>query len=188
MRRGFGISLGTSRSRVRASTPRGRTRCASRSCGSACGAEHLERLVHGEKRDAKDLISLVRALARYEKLRPPTDAAVKRLIADIGRRIRVLLAEVDGQPVGYAIYLFTYSSFLARPTLYLEDVFVLPGHRRGGIGVRFFEELRRAARREKCGRMEWVALDWNAPAHRFYRKLGAKPLKNWVTYRMALDA
>ena len=141
-----------------------------------------------EKRDAKSLTSLIRALATYEKLAPPTPAAAKRLIADIGRRIRVLIADVDGKSVGYAIYLFTYSSFLARPTLYLEDVFILPEQRRGGIGGRFFRALRQAAKREKCGRMEWVVLDWNTPAHRFYRKLGAKPLDNWVTYRMILDA
>jgi len=140
-----------------------------------------------EKRDAKNLTALIRALARYERLTPPSPAAARRLIADIGRRIHVLLAEVDGKPVGYAIYLYTYSSFLARPTLYLEDVFVLPEYRRGGIGRKFFEALRRAGRREKCGRMEWVVLDWNKPAHRFYRKLGAKPLDDWVTYRMMLD-
>jgi GNAT superfamily N-acetyltransferase len=140
------------------------------------------------KRDAKGLTALIRALAVYEKLTPPTPAAAKRLIADIGRRIRVLIAEVDGKAVGYAIYLFTYSSFLARPTLYLEDVFVLPEHRRGGIGGKFFEALLKAARRDRCGRMEWVVLDWNRPAHNFYRKLGATPLQNWVTYRMILDA
>ena len=111
--------------------------------------------------DAKVLTSLIRALARYEKLKPPDAAASRRLIADIGRRIRVFMAEIDGVCVGYAIYLFTYSSFLARPTLYLEDVFVLPEHRRGGIGGKFFEALLREARREKCGRMEWVVLDWN---------------------------
>jgi GNAT superfamily N-acetyltransferase len=139
-----------------------------------------------EKRDAKHLVSLVRALARYEKLKPLAPAAARRLLGDIGGRIRVLVAEVDGNCVGYAIYLFTYSSFLARPTLYLEDVFILPEHRRGGIGGRFFEALRREARREKCGRMEWVVLDWNTPAHRFYLKLGARPLDHWVTYRMLL--
>jgi len=139
-----------------------------------------------EKRDANNLVSLIRALAKYEKLAPPSPAAARRLIADIGRRIRVLIAEDAGTPVGYAIYLFTYSSFLARPTLYLEDVFVLPEHRRGGIGGKFFEALRQAARRERCGRMEWVVLDWNTPAHRFYRKLGARPLDNWVTYRIVL--
>ena len=138
------------------------------------------------KRDARDLTSLIRALAKYEKLKPPSPAASKRLIADIGRRIRVMMAEVDGACVGYAIYLFTYSSFLARPTLYLEDVFVLPEFRRGGIGGRFFQELHRAAAREGCGRMEWVVLDWNTPAQDFYRKLGAKPLDDWITYRLVL--
>jgi GNAT superfamily N-acetyltransferase len=139
-----------------------------------------------EKKDAKALISLIRALASYEKLKPPSAAAARRLIADIGRRIRVMMAEVDGTCVGYAIYLFTYSSFLARPTLYLEDVFVLPEHRRGGIGGSFFKVLQRAAAREKCGRMEWVVLDWNKPAHNFYLKLGARPLDDWVTYRLVL--
>jgi GNAT superfamily N-acetyltransferase len=138
------------------------------------------------KRDAKDLASLVRALARYEKLTPPSPAATRRLVRDVGRRIRVLMAEVDGKAVGYAIYLFTYSSFLARPTLYLEDLFVLPEHRRLGLGGAFFKSLLAEARREGCGRMEWVVLDWNTPAHRFYRKLGAKPLEDWNTYRLVL--
>ena len=67
-----------------------------------------------------------------------------------------------------------------------EDIFVLPEQRRGGIGARFMSELRRIARREGCGRMEWMALDWNAPAHRFYRKLGAKTVDDWVLYRVSL--
>jgi GNAT superfamily N-acetyltransferase len=140
------------------------------------------------KGDAKDLVALVRALALYEKLKPLTRSAARRLVADIGRRIHVLLVEVDGKSVGYAIYLFTYSSFLARPTLYLEDLFVLPEHRRGGIGNRFFDVLLQAARREKCGRMEWAVLDWNTPAHKFYRKRGAKPLDDWITYRLVLPS
>jgi len=138
-------------------------------------------------RDADALTALIRALAEYEKLPPPTPAAARRLLRDIGRRIHVLIAERDGEPVGYAIYLFTYSSFRARPTLYLEDLFVLPQHRRGGIGHLFFDALRAAARRAGCARMEWVVLDWNEPAHRFYRKLGARPLAGWVTYRMGLE-
>lgn len=140
-----------------------------------------------EKRDARALVGLVRALARYEKLKPMTPPAARRLVRDAGRRFRVLMAEADGRPVGYAIYFFTYSTFLARPTLYLEDVFVLPDYRRLGIGRRVFEELRREARRERCGRMEWQVLDWNAPAQRFYRKLGAKPLDDWITYRLSMD-
>ncbi|HXX92482.1 MAG TPA: GNAT family N-acetyltransferase, partial [Planctomycetota bacterium] len=127
------------------------------------------------KGDAKDFLRLVRALARYEKLKPPTPAAGRRLLGDIGRRIHVFLGELDGQVVAYAIYLFTYSSFLARPTLYLEDIFVLPEFRRHGMGKAFFEALLRVARREGCGRMEWTVLDWNKPAITFYDKLGARP-------------
>lgn len=136
--------------------------------------------------DAKAFVGLVRALARYENLKPPTPAAARRLVRDVGRRIRVLLGEADGKPVAYAIYLFSYSSFLARPTLYLEDLFVLPEHRGSGLGRKFMDALLREARRKKCGRMEWVVLDWNKPAIRFYDRLGARPLKGWITYRLAL--
>lgn len=139
-----------------------------------------------ERRDTRDFVGLVRGLAAYEKLKPPTPAACRRLVADIGRRLRVLLCEVEGKKVAYAIYFFTYSSFLARPTLYLEDLFVLPEYRRHGIGKKFFDALRRVARREKCGRMEWMVLDWNKSAIRFYDTLGARPLKEWITYRLTL--
>ena len=138
------------------------------------------------KGDAKEFVGLVRALAAYESLKPPTPAAGRRLVADIGRRIRVQLGEVDGKTVAYAIYLFTYSSFLARPTLYLEDLFVLPDYRRHGIGKAFFKVLLREAKREGCGRMEWTVLDWNKPAITFYNKLRARPLKEWILYRMKL--
>jgi len=137
--------------------------------------------------DAKTVVSLVRALARYEKLMPPSPAAGRRLVRDVGKRVEVLLAEEGGVPVGYAIYLFTYSSFLARPTLFLEDLFVLPEHRGKGVGRAFFDALIRKARRAGCGRMEWFVLDWNKPAIRFYKKLGAKPLSDWITYRIGLS-
>lgn len=136
--------------------------------------------------DEQEFVGLVRALARYEELKPPTPAASRRLVADIGRRIQVLLGEVDDKAVAYAIYLFTYSSFLARPTLYLEDLFVLPKHRRRGIGREFFRVLLREAHRRRCGRIEWMVLDWNKPALEFYGKLGAKPLSDWITYRLTL--
>ncbi len=138
------------------------------------------------KSDAKEFVGLVRALAAYEKLKPPTPAAGRRLVADIGKRIRVLLGAVEGKTVAYAIYLFTYSSFLARPTLYLEDIFVLPQYRRHGMGKAFFQALLQEAKRERCGRMEWTVLDWNKPAITFYDKLGARPLDEWITYRMIL--
>lgn len=138
------------------------------------------------KSDARDVLRLLRELARYEKLKPPTPAAGRRLLADIGRRIHVLIAEDEGRTIGYAIYLFTYSSFLARPTLYLEDVFVSADARGKGVGKAFFKELRRLAKKAGCGRMEWTVLNWNAPAIKFYDAQGARPLKEWTTYRLAL--
>jgi GNAT superfamily N-acetyltransferase len=106
------------------------------------------------------------------------------LCRDIGRRIEVLMAEVDGRPAGYAIHLFTYSSFLGRPTLFLEDLFVLPEFRKLGIGKRLVETLRRIARRTKCGRMEWLVLGWNKTAIRFYETIGARHLREWRPYRL----
>ena len=138
------------------------------------------------KEDREGLLALVKALAKFEKLTGPSPAACRRLTGDIGRRIEVLIADVDGCAVGYAIYLFTYSSFLARPTLYIEDVFILPEYRRCGIGGKMYRHLRQEARRKKCGRMEWMVLDWNTRAHEFYRKLGAKRLKEWLPYRVEL--
>ena len=136
------------------------------------------------KRDAKDLLALIRALARYEKLDPPTDAAAKRLIADIGRRIHVLMAEVDGHCVGYAIYLFTYSSFRARPSLYLEDIFVLPEWRGHGAGVGLFRACAKEAVQRGCGRMDWQVLSWNEPSIKFYERLGARHLDTWLPFRL----
>jgi GNAT superfamily N-acetyltransferase len=136
--------------------------------------------------DGEALIGLVAALARYERLTPPTRAAGRRLVRDVGRRIRVKLAFVGGKAVGYAIYFFTYSSFLAKPTLYLEDIFVLPESRRHGIGRAFFRILLREAKREGCGRMEWTVLDWNTPALTFYRKIRARPMKEWILFRKIL--
>lgn len=139
------------------------------------------------KKDLGALLALVRKLAKYERLAPPRPSALRRYLKHgFGRNpcFRVLLAEADGEMVGYAFYLFTYSTFLARPTLYLEDIFILPAFRRRGIGVRMLRALARIAKRKGCGRMEWCVLDWNEPAHRFYRKLGARRLRGWCLYRL----
>jgi GNAT superfamily N-acetyltransferase len=140
--------------------------------------------------DEPAFLGLVAALADYEKLERPTPEARERLVRDgFGERplFHAYLAELDGRAVGYAIAFFTYSSFLARPTLYLEDLFVLPGARRHGIGRAVFRFLAREAVRRECGRMEWVVLDWNRPAIDFYERLGARRLTEWYTYRLAGD-
>ena len=139
--------------------------------------------------DARTFLSLVDALADYEKLPRPTPAARKRLVRDgfgARKRFESLLIEADSVSVGYAIFFETYSSFLALPTFYLEDLFVLPEYRGKGLGKRLFTACLTEAKRKKCGRMEWVVLDWNTPAIGFYERLGAKRLTDWITYRMVL--
>lgn len=102
-------------------------------------------------------------------------------------RIEAFLATLEGMPVGYALVFETYSSFLALPTLYLEDIFILPDHRRRGIGERFFRVLVTEAHRRGCGRMEWTVLDWNQLAIDFYRKIGAREMKEWKTFRLVRE-
>ncbi|MBW3622508.1 MAG: GNAT family N-acetyltransferase [Armatimonadetes bacterium] len=140
-----------------------------------------------EARDAETLIRLIDALAEYEQLEGPSEAAKARLIEDgFGERPRyeAYLAESDGEAVGYAITFETYSTFLAKPTLYLEDLFVLPHARRAGAGRTFFQHLARVALERGCGRIEWTVLDWNASAIRFYDSLGGQHLREWLHYRL----
>jgi GNAT superfamily N-acetyltransferase len=136
--------------------------------------------------DAKAFLGLVRALAKFEKLDPPTPSAARRLVRDTfsKKKLNLLLAFSDSKPVAYALYFFTYSSFLARPTLYLEDIFVLEAFRGKKIGKRMFLKLVREARRLRCGRMEWSVLTWNKNAIRFYEHIGARRLDEWHYYRL----
>lgn len=137
--------------------------------------------------DIAALLSLIQALADYEHLPGPDADARDRLTRDAMAEppgFRVLLAETEGRVIGYAVYMLTYSTFLARPTLYVEDIFVLPKERRNGAGRALMQELAREAARRDCGRMEWHALDWNTPAQDFYRSLGAGQLDEWRLVRL----
>jgi GNAT superfamily N-acetyltransferase len=141
--------------------------------------------------DVSGLLELIDGLADYEKLPRPDEGARQRLAADAHAdppRFRALLADVDGQLVGYAIYFFTYSTFLARPTLYLEDIFVLPEHRGHGAGIALFRACAREAVLNECGRMEWQVLAWNAPSIAFYERLGARHNANWLPFRLDGEA
>jgi len=140
--------------------------------------------------DSEAWLSLIDALADYEKLARPDAEARQRLVRDaFGEqpRTEVFLAQAECRVVGYAITLFTYSSFLALPTLYLEDLFVLESYRGHGAGYRLFTHCVEEAHRRGCGRMEWQVLDWNRPAIEFYEKLGARQMKEWLPYRMVRD-
>ena len=140
--------------------------------------------------DGPALLFLIEKLAEYERLTPPDKGARSRLIHDMFStppRIEPFLALLGGLPVGYALVFETYSSFLALPTLYLEDIFILPEHRRAGIGMKFIRTLITEAHRRGCGRMEWTVLDWNQLAISFYEKLGARELKEWKTFRLVRE-
>jgi GNAT superfamily N-acetyltransferase len=142
-----------------------------------------------ERPDAPALLRLIAGLADFEKLPPPDAEAEGRLVEDgFGDRPRFesWLAFWEGVagPVGYAILFETYSSFLARPTLYLEDIFVLPEFRRRGIGGALLQHCIRMAHERGCGRMEWTCLEWNTQAQSAYEQLGARRLSEWYLYRL----
>ena len=135
-----------------------------------------------------DFISLINALADYEHLDPPDAAAVERLRHDAfgpQPRFEAALAFDDsGHAVGYATWFHTYSTFLAKPSMYLEDLFVLEGSRKGGAGSALFEHVRALGAERGCGRMEWEVLDWNTLARDFYHRRDATWMKDWLLYRL----
>jgi GNAT superfamily N-acetyltransferase len=138
-------------------------------------------------RDTSTILELIRGLARYERLTHQVVATVARLRRHgFGRRpyFETLICRRDGRAVGFALYYFTYSTFLARPTLYLEDLFVLPEERRAGVGRALLRAVARVAVQRGCGRMEWAVLDWNRPAIHFYRQLGAALHREWLLTRL----
>jgi len=141
----------------------------------------------GTRRDVPTILALIRGLADYERLSHECAATAAGVRRDgFGRRryFETLIGRRRGRPVGFALYFFTYSTFLARPTLYLEDLFVLPSERGRGAGLALLRALARIAVRRGCGRMEWTVLDWNRPAIRFYRTLGAGLRREWVLTRL----
>jgi len=103
-------------------------------------------------------------------------------------KAHALIVEQDGQPAGFAIYFYNFSTFLGRPGIYVEDVFIRPEFRRAGFGRAIFKYLAQKAVAENCGRMEWWVLDWNEPAIRFYAGLGAVPMDEWTVQRLTGDA
>lgn len=140
--------------------------------------------------DAGSLLSLVDALADYEQLPRPAAEARARIIEDAfgaRQRVEVLLALDEGRAVGYALFFETYSSFLALPTMYLEDLFVHPEARGARHGYRLFRAVAATAVERGCGRMEWNVLKWNRLARDFYERLEAEPLEDWQMYRLEGD-
>jgi GNAT superfamily N-acetyltransferase len=142
--------------------------------------------------DAEPVHQLVIELAVYEKLSHEvvsTPEDMRRALTGPKPMVEVLLSEISSKPVGFALFFQTFSTFVGRPGIYLEDLFVLPEYRRRGVGLALLRELFRLAEERDCGRVEWSVLDWNEPAIKFYQeKLGAKILKEWWRCRVELNA
>jgi GNAT superfamily N-acetyltransferase len=140
--------------------------------------------------DVTVILELIRALATYERA-PNEVTATEKDLAEVlfaeKPAAEVLLAFEDKRAVGFALFFHNFSTWLGRPGLYLEDLFVRPEDRGKGYGRALLIELAKIARDRRCGRMEWAVLDWNEPAIQFYRKLGAKPMDEWTVFRLTRD-
>ena len=137
--------------------------------------------------DAATIANLVRELADYEKLLHEAKATPEDFLRELESDqpvIHVLIAEWDGKPAGFALYFFNFSTFVGRPGIYLEDLFVSPAMRSHGIGRALLRALARIAQEKNCGRMEWAVLDWNEPALKFYKSLDARPMTEWIVHRL----
>src|SRR5947207_6647760 len=143
------------------------------------------RAAHAE--DVPIILELIRDLATYERAPDEVTATEEQLIDILFSEqpaAEVLLAFEGKSAVGFAVYFYNFSTWLGRPGLYLEDLFVKPENRGKGYGRALLVELAKIARERGCGRMEWAVLDWNEPAIKFYRSLGAKPMDEWTVFRL----
>jgi GNAT superfamily N-acetyltransferase len=144
--------------------------------------------------DSRTILELIEAIAAYEKLSHEVvateDLIRSHLFPSDGRRpyAECLLAELGGAPVAFALFFHNFSTFVGRPGMYLEDLFVVPEHRGKGIGKALLVRVAQLAVERGCGRMEWSVLDWNRPAIEFYESLGATPMNGWTVYRLAGEA
>lgn len=141
--------------------------------------------------DLPAILSLIRALADYEKLSDmvvATEADLHDALFGARPAAECLIARADGQPVGFALFFHNFSTFLGRRGIYLEDLFVVPEARGNGHGKALLKRLAELAVERGCGRLEWSVLDWNEPSIRFYEGLGARRMSEWLIYRLSGDA
>jgi len=141
--------------------------------------------------DTPVVLQMIRGLAEYEKLTHvfvATEEKIRATLFGDHPAADVLLAFDDAECVGFAVFFPTYSTFLAQPGIFLEDIFVKPHARGRGIGLALLKRIAAIAQARGCGRMEWDVLDWNEPAITFYKKLGATPVDGWTKYRLTGEA
>jgi GNAT superfamily N-acetyltransferase len=140
--------------------------------------------------DIPSILSMIKELAQYEKLLSDVTANEEILRENLfgdKKFAEVIIAEFNGKPAGQALFFYNFSTFLGKPGLYLEDLYVKPEFRGKGVGKALFKKVIETAKNRKCGRVEWVVLDWNKPAIDFYKKIGAKPMDDWIIYRLNED-
>lgn len=139
------------------------------------------------KDDVPAILQLIRELAVYERLEHEVvadEATLSESLFGEKRYAEVLLAEVGGDIAGFCLFFHNFSTFLGKPGIYIEDIFVRPEYRSQGIGRKFFAEISAIAEQRKCGRVEWWVLDWNKPAITFYERMGAVAMDEWTVYRL----
>lgn len=137
--------------------------------------------------DSELILRYITELARYEKAESEVTACeqtIKSSLFGPGSVTRALICEYDNRPIGFAVYFYNYSTWLAKQGLYLEDLYITPEYRGYGAGKTLLKHLARIALDNNCGRFEWSVLDWNKPAIDFYDGLGAKPQNEWIGYRI----
>ncbi len=137
--------------------------------------------------DAPVILSFVKQLAEYEKLAgevAATESSIRDTLFGNRRVAEVAIGYFEAKPAGFVLFFHNYSTFLGRPGLYIEDLFVEEAYRRRGFGRALLLYVARLAEERRCGRLEWSVLDWNEPAIQFYKKLGALPMSDWTVYRV----
>jgi GNAT superfamily N-acetyltransferase len=147
--------------------------------------EHM-RLRFAAAEDAPLVVDFVRSLAEYEHLLDQAQATAEdfRKYVFEEKKAEIIIIEYDGEPAGFALFFHNFSTFLGRPGIYIEDLFVKPEFRGKGLGKLLLTFLARLARERNCGRLEWSCLDWNEPSIAFYKSQGARPLSEWTAYRV----
>ena len=143
-----------------------------------------------EKRDVGVIMGFIKELAEYEGLAHEViadEASLERFLFGEHPVAEALIAEFQTTPIGFALYFATFSTFVGRPGLYLEDLYVRPNMRGKGVGTLLLQHVARLARERGCGRLEWSVLNWNKPAIRFYEALGARAMDDWTVYRLTED-
>lgn len=149
------------------------------------------RIEPATEKDVPVILSLIKGLAEYERLSHEimtTEASLRESLFGSRRVAEVILGYAGTEAVGFAAFFHNYSTFLGRPGIYLEDLFVAPQWRRRGLGTQLLCNIAQQAVERGCGRLEWAVLDWNEPAINFYIKLGARAMDEWTVYRVTGDA